>query len=107
MVEFNTQKKNRSTKNRDKHGEPLYNLMNNALYGKTMENLRNRVGVKLVNSEKDYLKCTSKPSYMSHKIFENKFVTIRKRKVPLNLNKSVYIGMCILEFSKVLIYRFH
>ena len=38
--------------------------MNNAIYGKTMENLRNRIVVKLANNEKNYLKCTSKPSYM-------------------------------------------
>ena len=40
--------------------------MNNAIYGKTMENLRNRINVKTVNNEKDYLKSTSKPSYMSY-----------------------------------------
>ena len=72
-----------------------------------MGNLRNRIGVKLVNNEKDHLKRISKPSYMLHKIFENKFVTIRKSKVSLKLNKSVYIGMCILELSKALMYRFH
>ena len=43
--------------------------MNNAVYGKTMENLRNRIDVKLVSNKKDYLKWTSKPSYMSYKIF--------------------------------------
>ena len=42
--------------------------MNNAIYGKTRENLRNRIDVRLVNNKKDYLKCTSKPSYMIHKI---------------------------------------
>ena len=42
-----------------------------------MENLRNRINIKLVNDEKDNLKCTSKPSYMSHKVFGNNLVTIR------------------------------
>ena len=51
--------------------------MNNAVYGKTMENLRNRINVKLVSNKKDYLKWTSKPSYMSHKIFDNDLVAIR------------------------------
>ena len=54
--------------------------MNNAIYGKTMENLRNRINVKLVNNKKVYLKCTSKPSYMPHKIFGNNLVAIRKSK---------------------------
>ena len=42
-----------------------------------MENLRNRIDVKLVNSKKDYLKCTSKPGYMPHKIFDNNLVAVR------------------------------
>ena len=70
------------------------------------ENLRNRIGRKLVNNEKDYLKCTSKPSYMSHKIFENNLAAIRKRKLALKLNKPAYIGIFILELSKVLMYKF-
>ena len=66
-----------------------------------MGKLRNRVDVKLVSNQKDYLKWTSKPSYMSHKIFENDLVATCKNKVALTLNKP-YIGMCILELSKVL-----
>ena len=69
-----------------------------------MENLGNRIDVKLVNNEKDFLKCTSKPSYMSHKIFDNNLVAIRKSKLALKLNKP---WMCILESSKVLMYEFH
>ena len=81
--------------------------MNNAIYGKTIENLRNRINVKLVNNKKNYLKCTSKPTYMSQKIFGNNLVAVRKRKLALKLNKPAYIRMCILELSKVLMYEFH
>ena len=66
-----------------------------------MENLRNRISVKLGNNEKDYLKCTSKPSYMLDKIFDDNLVAIRKSKVALKLNKPGYIGMCIFEYSNV------
>ena len=51
-----------------------------------MENLRNRIDLKLVSSKKDYVKWTSKPSYMLHKIFNNDLVVIRKNKVTLILN---------------------
>ena len=50
--------------------------MNNAVYGKTMENLRTIIDVKVVSNKKDYLKWTSKPSYMSNKIFDNDLVAI-------------------------------
>ena len=60
-----------------------------------------------IKTEKDYLICTSKPSYISHKIFYNNLVTIHKSKVALMLNKPAYIGMYILELSKVLMYEFH
>ena len=72
-----------------------------------MENLRNRVSAKLLNNKKDYLKCTSKPSYMSHKIFKNNLVTIWKSKVSLKLSKPAYIGMCILKLSEILMYELH
>ena len=68
-----------------------------------MENLRNKINVRLVNNEKDYLKGTSKPSYISHKTFDNNLVAIRKVKVTLTFNKLAYIGMGILDFSKILV----
>ena len=55
--------------------------MNNVVYGKAMENLRNRIDVKLVSNKKDYLKSTSKPSYTSHKILGNDLVALRKTKL--------------------------
>ena len=78
--------------------------MSNAVYGKTMKNLRNKINVKLVSNKKRLFKWTSRPNYMSHKIFDNK---LRKTKMTLTLNKPAYIGMCILELSKVLMYEFH
>ena len=81
--------------------------MNNAVYGQTMENVRNRINVDLARNKKDHLKWESKTSYIIHKIFDNNLVAIRKNKVTLMLNKPAYIGMCILELSKVLLYEFH
>ena len=92
-------KKNRSRKNKDKDGKVLWKLIGNAIYGKAMENLRNRIDVKLVNNEKYYLKFISKPNYMSHKIFDNNLVAIRKGEIAIKLNKPAYIGMCILELK--------
>ena len=81
--------------------------MNNAVHRITMANLRNRIDVKLVSNKKVYLKWILKPSYMSHKTFDNDLVAIRKKKVTLTLNKPAYIVMSILELSKVLMYKFH
>ena len=76
--------------------------MNNTVYNKRMNKLRNRIDEKLVNNEKDYLKGTLKPSYMSHKMFNNNLVAIQNSKVSLKLNKPAHIGMCILELSNIL-----
>ena len=80
-VDFNIQNRIEAEKNSDKDGKALYELMNNAVYGKTMENLRNRIYVKLVSNKNGYLKWTPKPRYMSHKRFDNDLVAIQKNKV--------------------------
>ena len=78
--------------------------MNKAVYGKTMENLRNRIDVRLVSNEKDYLKWTSKRSYLSQKIFHNNLVAICKSKVTVRL--TIW-HICILDLCKTLMYEFH
>ena len=83
---MNTQKRLEAEINGHKDGKAFNILMNNAVYGKAMKNLRNRINVKLVNNEKDCLKSTSKPSYKSHEIFNNNLTEIRKSKVSLKLN---------------------
>ena len=99
-VKFKTQKRIEAEKNGDKYGKALYESMNNAVYGKTMENVRNRIGIRLVSNENDYLKWTSKPSYMSPKILDYYLTAIRKSKVTLRLNKAAYVGMCILDLAE-------
>ena len=76
--------------------------MSNAVYGKTTQNLRYRIHVRLVSNKKDYMKWTSKPSYMPDKIFDNDLVAVRKNKVTFNktLNRPPYAGMCILKLNK-------
>ena len=76
----------------------------NSVYGKSMANLKNRIDIRLVSNKNDYRKWTSKPSFMPHKIFDKDLVVTHRKKVTLTLNKPAYIGMCILELSKVLIF---
>ena len=72
-----------------------------------MENLRKRINVRLVNNAKDYMRHVSKPSFVSQKIFNKTFVAIHEIKPVLTLNKPIYVGFSILDFSKLLLFKFH
>ena len=72
-----------------------------------MENLRKRVDIKLVTDEKKLVKLSSKPTFVSSKIFNENLVTVHKIKKTITLNKPAYVGMCILDLNKVLMYDFH
>ena len=82
----------------------FYKLMNNSVFGKTMENLRNRVDIGIVRSEEEekIRKLVASPLYARHNIFANDLVGIGMHKSRLYLNKPVYTGMTILENSKLL-----
>ena len=82
-------------------------LMNNSVSGKTMENIRKRISVKLVNNTKDCIRHISKPSFVSQKIFSKTFVATHEIKPVLALNKPIYVGFSILDLSKLLMYEFH
>jgi hypothetical protein len=85
----------------------FFKLMNNSVFGKTMENLRKRVDVRLVNKESALLKLSASPMFVSQKIFNENLVAVKKIKESLTLNKPAYVSMCILELSKTLMYDFH
>ena len=103
-IDFNTQKR---TQGKNSFEKDFFKLMNNSVFGKTMENTRKRVDVRLVTDEKKLLKMTSKPTYVSSKIFNENLVAVHKRKETLTLNRPAYVGMCILDLSKTLMYYFH
>ena len=81
--------------------------MISSIYGKTIENLRKRINVRLVNNAKDFLKYTSKPTYVTYKLFDKDYVAIHEIKPDLVLNKPIYVGFTILDLSKWMMYDFH
>ena len=85
----------------------FFKLMNNSVFGKTMENIRNRVDIRLVTRESQAKKLTCKPNYQHHTIFSKKLAAVHMKKVSLKFNKPVYLGMSILDISKTLMYDFH
>ena len=85
----------------------FFKLMNNSVFGKTMENIRNRVDIRLVNSEAKAMKLAAKPNFKHCNIFDENLVAIHMKKTKLVFNKPVYLGMCILDLSKTLMYDFH
>ena len=70
----------------------IFNLMINSAYGKTIENLQKKINVRLVNNAKDFLKYTSKPTYISHKIFGEDYTAIHEIKPALILDKPIYVA---------------
>ena len=103
-IDFNTQKRKEA---KNAFEKDFYKLMNNAVFGKTMENVRKRIRVELVHVEKRFRKVVSKPSFHRFKIFNEDLTGVHLRQVDLELNKPIYVGLCILELSKILMYGFH
>ena len=103
-IDFNTEKRKNANNAFEKD---FFKLMNNSVFGKTMENIRKRVDVRLVTDEKKILKYASKPTYINSKIFNENLVAVHKIKETLTLNRPAYVGMCILDLSKTLMYDFH
>ena len=103
-IDFNTEKRKNAQNAFEKD---FFKLMNNSVFGKTMENIRKRVDVRLVTDKKKLTKLASKPTYISSKIFNENLVAVHKIKETLTLNRPAYVGMCILDLSKTLMYDFH
>ena len=95
------------TKGRTDFEKDFYKLMNNSVFGKTMENVRNRVDVKLVTNKKSLNKLGKKANYKRVNEFHENLVAVHMEKATIKLNKPIYMGMAILDLSKTLMYQFH
>ena len=87
-IDFNTQKRNEATNEADKNH---FKLLNNAVYGKSMENMRKRIKTKIVKNAKDFIKYTSRPTCVNWKVFENNLAAIHEKKISLTLSKPIYV----------------
>ena len=96
-IDFNTEKRMNAANDFEKD---FFKLMINSVYGKTMENLRKKINVRFANNKKDFLKFTSRPTYVTHKLFNKNFAAIHEIKPVLILNKPVHVGFTVLDLSK-------
>ena len=85
----------------------FFKLMNNSVFGKTMENIRNHKEMNLVTSKRKYLKYVMKPNFKDGYPFSNHLFAVDMGKTEIKMNKPVYIGQGILDLSKTLMYEFH
>ena len=102
--DFNTKKRKNADNDLEKE---FFKLIIDSVYGKAMENWRKRINVRLINNAKDFLKYTSRPTYITHKTFGKDYAAIHEIKPILMLNKPIYVGFTVLELSKCLMYDFH
>ena len=96
-IDFNTEKRKNAT---DDFKKDLFKLMINSVYGKTMENLRKRINVRFANNKKDFLKYTSKSTYVTRKLLNKNFAAIHEIKPVLIFSKPIYVGFTVLDLSK-------
>ena len=84
----------------------FFKLMNNSVFGKTMENVRKHRDIKLVTTDKRRNQLASEPNYHTTKYFSENLIAIEMKKVKLKMNKPIYLVMSILDISKTLMYEF-
>ena len=103
-IDFNTELR---TKAKDDFEKDFFKLMNNVVFGKTMENIRKHKDIKLVTNKKAYLKKKMEPNFNSGVLFGENLTGCEMGKIKVVMNKSVYLGQDILDSSKIVVCEFH
>ena len=84
----------------------LFKLMNNSVFGKIMENIRKHRDIKLVTTDKKRIKLVSEPNYQTINLISEDLSIIEMKKTKVKMNRPIYLGLSILEISKILMYEF-
>ena len=103
-IDFNTQLRTAATNYFEKD---FFKLMNNSVFGKTMENIRKHRNIKLVMTEEKYLHTVMHPNFKSGVLFGENLMGCEMGKIKVVLNKPIYLGQVILDLSKIVMYEFH
>jgi hypothetical protein len=103
-IDFNTEMRRLASNAFEKD---FFKLMNNAVFGKTMENVRKHMNLKLVNERAKFRRMVSKPCFKSFNIISEDLVAVSMAKKEVKLIKPTYVGMTILDLSKMFMYEFH
>ena len=118
-INFNTEKRTEASKSKNKFLKDFFKLMNNSVFGKTMENVRNRIDFELVCDSKRASKISSDPRFESSiiireqsenqdgEIIDDGLIGMKRIKNKIKLNKPVYAGLSVLDLSKLTMYKFH
>ena len=102
-INFNTELRKKANNEFEKD---FFKLMNNAVFGKTMENVRKHRDIKLVKTDKKRNKLVSEPNYHTMKLIDDNLTIIEMKKVKVKMNKPIYLGLSILDISKITMYEF-
>ena len=103
-INFNTSMRKNA---KNEFERDFFKLMNNAVFGKTMENVRLRTDIKLTHTEQKFKKYCARPSFHRFKIFNEELSGVENKKIRLCLNKPLYVGMSVLDLSKCIMYEFY
>ena len=102
-IDMNTELRKKASNDFEKD---FFKLMNNAVFGKTMENVRKHRHIELVKTDYKKNKLVSEPNYHAMKLISENLSIIEMKKVKVKMNKPIYLGLSILEFSKIIMYEF-
>ena len=102
-IDMNTELNKKASNDYEKD---FFKLMNNAVFGKTMENVRKHRDIKLVKTDHKRNKLVSEPNYHTMKLISENLSIIEMEKVKIKMKKPIYLGLSILEISKIIMYEF-